>query len=386
MGVIVLVKGADVLIVGGGVHGCASAYELAKEGVNVVLFEAEYLSYGGTGRSAAGIRHQFGTEVNCRLAIYNVQKFKVLQEELKSEFDLEFTQSGYLWIAYSDSQMNQLKKNVELQNSLGIKSEILSPQEIKKRWPYLSTEGIKGASFCSEDGHINPHTLNFAYAEAAKRYGAKILKYMPVEKLVEKDGKFVGLYTKDGTFYEGKSCLVAAGPWSVKLFETVGIDIPVTPERHQILVTEPIEYIGCPMVLCLDDGTYFKQAPNGTFLIGWGNPHEIKEINNDSTTTFLEEVAKRVLVKMPMLKGVRVVRQWAGPYDLTPDFQAILGRMPVDGLFINCGWSGHGLQFAPSASRVIKEMILGKEPFLDVSRFRYERFEENDLFFEPACI
>jgi len=130
---------ADVAIIGGGVHGCSIAWHLAKEGVDTVLFERDYLSSGASGRSAAGIRHQFGTTVNCRLSIYNMEKFPVLQDELGYEADLEYDPSGYLWIAYSDTQLCQLEKNVELQNSLGIDSKVLTPEEIQEVAPSPET-------------------------------------------------------------------------------------------------------------------------------------------------------------------------------------------------------------------------------------------------------
>jgi len=376
---------ADVAIIGGGVHGCSVAWHLAKEGLKVVLFERDYLSSGGSGRSAAGIRQQFGTEVNCKLALYNLEKFPVLQEELEYEADLEYDPSGYLWIAYSESQLEQLKKNVELQNSLGINSKILTPEEIKEVAPGLKTEGMVGASWNEKDGHINPHTLTFAYADAAKRLGAVIHTQTLVTGLEVQAEKVVGVKTSKGDWDVG--CVVcAAGPWSVEVAKWVGLDVPIVPERHQILITEPIERMKHPMTLCLDDGSYFKQCPNGTFMLGWGNPNEKKDTSFESSWEFLLEVSRRVLAKMPCLSGVRVVRQWTGPYDITPDQQAIVGATPVEGFYLDCGWSGHGLQFAPSIGRIMSEIVVGKDPFIDVSVFRFTRFEEGELFFEPACI
>jgi len=376
---------ADVAIIGGGVHGCSVAWHLAKEGLKVVLFERDYLSSGGSGRSAAGIRQQFGTEVNCKLALYNLEKFPVLQEELEYEADLEYDPSGYLWIAYSESQLEQLKKNVELQNSLGINSKILTPEEIKEVAPGLNTEGMIGASWNEKDGHINPHTLTFAYADAAKRLGAVIHTQTLVTGLEVQAEKVVGVKTSKGDWDVG--CVVcAAGPWSVEVAKWVGLDVPIVPERHQILITEPIERMKHPMTLCLDDGSYFKQCPNGTFMLGWGNPNEKKDTSFESSWEFLLEVSRRVLAKMPCLSGVRVVRQWTGPYDITPDQQAIVGATPVEGFYLDCGWSGHGLQFAPSIGRIMSEIVVGKDPFIDVSVFRFTRFEEGELFFEPACI
>lgn len=380
------VKTADVIIVGGGVHGASTAYELAKAGVNVVLFEKEYLGSGGSGRSAAGLRQHFGTEVNLAMAKYNLEVFPTLEEELDTGMSLEFTQWGYMWVAYADSVLAQLQKNVDLQKSMDIPSVMMKPDEIKARWPYLCMDGIIGAAFCGDDGHINPQTLTLSYGHAARRFGATVKTYCPVVKLLAENGKIKGVVTEDGEEWHAPKVLLSAGPWSTPLAATVGVDLPVYPERHNILITEPVEVFDCPMVLCLDDGAYFKQCPNGTFMFGRDDPGEPHITESTNSAKFLEGVTKSVLKRIPALSGVRVVRQWSGPYDNTPDHNAIIDWTPIEGLLVNCGWSGHGLQFGPSGGRVCKELLMGEKPFVDLYRFRLSRFAENDLFFEPAFI
>lgn len=375
----------DVAVIGGGVHGCSTAYHLVKKGLSVALFERDYISSGGSGRSAAGLRYQFGTEVNIRLAQYNMKVIPHLQKELEYEADLEYDPAGYLWIAYSECQLEQLEKNVKLQQSLGSPTEFLTPQGIHEVAPHLNLEGMLGASFCKYDGHVNPHTLCFAYADAAARLGAEIHKKTSVTGIIMKNGKAAGVHTDRGD-WEADAVVCCAGPWSVEMGKMVGLDVPIEPERHQILITEPVERMRHPMTLCLDDGSYWKQCPNGTFMLGWGNPDEIKDTSYEAGWSYLEEVTSRVIAKMPILSGVRIVRQWTGPYDNTPDFQAIVGPTPVEGFYLDCGWSGHGLQFGPSVGRIMAEFVNGEKPFIDVHRFRFTRFEENDLFFEPACI
>lgn len=376
---------ADVIVVGGGVHGCSAAWNLAGAGLDVVLFESGYLSSGGSGRSAAGLRQHFGTEVNCRLAKYNLECFPTLQEDLGGELDLEFAQWGYLWVSYSDASMEQLAKNVLVQQSLGIPSEMLTPDEIGRRWPYIRVERMKGAAFCAQDGHINPHTLTMAYGRAAEKRGARVMTYAPVEKLLASGGAITGVQVA-GEVWSAPRVMLTAGPWSTPLAATVGVDLPVTPERHNLLVTEQIEPFNCPMTLCLDDGAYFKQVPNGSFFLGRDDPDEPKTMESGNSAKFLEGVTKSVLQRIPMLAGVRVVHQWSGPYDVTPDHQAIIDWTPVEGLWVNCGWSGHGLQFGPSGGRLAKEMFFGEKTFVDIHNFRLSRFEEGDLFEEPAFI
>ena len=167
--------------------------------------------------------------------------------------------------------------------------------------------------------------------------------------------------------------MLTAGPWSTALAASVGVELPVTSERHNLLVTEPIEPFECPMTLCLDDGAYFKQVPNGSFFFGRDDPDEPKTIESGNSAKFLEGVTKSVLQRIPALKGVRVVHQWSGPYDVTPDHQAVIDWMPVEGLWVNCGWSGHGLQFGPSGGRLAKEMFFGEKTFVDIHNFRLSR-------------
>ncbi|HPE91164.1 MAG TPA: FAD-binding oxidoreductase, partial [Synergistales bacterium] len=320
---------ADVAIIGGGVHGCSIAYHLAKRGVKTVLFEKDYISSGSSGRSAAGLRYQFGTEVNCRLAKYNMEKIPHLQEELEYKADLEYDPAGYLWIAYSETQLEQLRKNVALQNSLGVDSVILDPVGIKEVAPGLNVEGMLGASFNQKDGHVNPHTMNFAYADAARRFGAEIHTKTTVTGLLTDNKKVWGVKTTKGDWEVGQ-VVCAANAWAAEVGKWCGLEIPIEPERHSLLITEPVERMKHPMTLCLDDGSYWKQCPNGTFMLGWGNKDEKKDTDYYSSWQFLEEVTQRVLAKMPCLAGVRCVRQWTGPYGITPDEQAIMGETPVE--------------------------------------------------------
>jgi sarcosine oxidase subunit beta len=378
-------KTADVIIVGGGVHGASAAYHLAKEGIDAALFEKGYLSSGASGRNAAGLRQHFGTEVNCRLAKYNLECFPTLRDDLGGDLNLEFTQWGYLWVAYTSESMTQLEKNVSLQKDLDIPSEILTPEEMKRRWPYLDVERMIGAAFCAKDGHINPHTLTMGYGRAAEKLGARVFTYTPVEKLLASGGRITGVQVA-GEIWSAPRVLLTAGPWSTELAASVGVDLPVTAERHNLLVTESIEPFECPMTLCLDDGAYFKQIPNGSFFFGRDDPDEPKTTEAGNSANFLEGVTRSVLQRIPALRGVRVIHQWSGPYDVTPDHQAIIDWMPVEGLWVNCGWSGHGLQFGPSGGRLAKEMFFGEKTFVDIHNFRLARFAEGDLFAEPAFI
>ncbi len=175
------------------------------------------------------------------MAKYNLQVFPTLEEELDTGMSLEFTQWGYMWVAYADTVLAQLQKNVDLQRSLDIPSVMMKPDEVKARWPYLCMDGIIGVAFCGDDGHINPQTLTLSYGHAARRLGATVKTYCPVVKLLAENGKIKGVVTEDGEEWHAPRVLLSAGPWSTPLAATVGVDLPVYPERHNLLITEPVK-------------------------------------------------------------------------------------------------------------------------------------------------
>lgn len=352
----------------------------------MVLCEKGYLSRGATGRSAAGIRHQYGTEVNCRLAVENVKAFEVMQEELDYPFDLEVTLSGYLLITYSQRQFEQFKRNVQLQHKFGIPSEVLSVEELKERFPLLNTEGLVGASFCSRDGHANPWHVTHAYAMAAARGGAKIRKFCEVTDIRVRGERDFLVVTQAGEISTPVVVNAAGADGAVRVAKMVGLDIPIVTERHQGVVTEPVETLMPPMVLCFEDGTWWKQTPHGSYIMGIGDPKD-KGSMIDATWQHMQEVAKLVVGHVPVLGYLKAVRQWAGLYDCTPDKQAIVGEVEsLPGYYLDVGWSGHGFQFAPSIGRALAELIAGKEPFTSIREFRFERFERGELIPEPVCL
>lgn len=381
---------AEAVIIGGGVHGCSIAYHLAKMGwKNVVLLEKRYLAGGATGRSAAGIRHQFGTEINIHLAAESVKRMERLEEELDYPESIELMQGGYLMLAYSRDQLDQFKCNMELQKKLHPhnKTVILSPQEIKEMIPLINLEGLMGASFNPRDGHANPFHVNQAFANAASRLGVHIRTAREVVDINTQGDRVTGVTLNNGEQISSPVVVNAAGAHGKLLGRMVGLDIPVIPERHQILVTEPLEMFLYTMVISLTHGAYFKQTPHGSMLLGVGDPeNEVKDFNERSSWQFLQDVAKKVTFHMPALKNVNIIRQWAGLYDITPDSQAILGDTEVKGFYLDLGWSGHGFQLAPVVGQIMAEIISGKKPVIDVGCMHLRRFEEGNLIPEPACV
>lgn len=378
---------AGAVVIGGGIVGCATAYELARLGMHdVVLLEKDYLTAGSTGRCGAGVRQQWGLEMNVRLSRHSCEMLETLEDDLDYPHSIEFKQGGYLILAFSEKLMEQFRKNVALQNRLGTPSRLVSPEEAREIVPHLVTEDLVGATFCPEDGHANPFHTTMAYAQAARRLGVDIRTRTRATDIAVSGDRVVGVHTDRGHIAT-EAVFNAAGPHSAYVAEMVGVAIPVYSERHQILVTEPVEPYQTPMVISFEYGMYCQQTPHGSFVMGLGDPSEPRGINMQATWEFAEEVAHKVLGVMPALGELRVVRQWSGLYNITPDAQPILGGVRgLDGYYMAVGFSGHGFMLAPMTGRLMAQMILGEPMDMDITMLDLERFERGELIREPNVV
>jgi len=375
-------KSAEVVIIGGGISGLSTAYNLANMGCkNVVLLEKESLYSGATGRCAAGVRQQFGLEANLRLAMGAYKTLSHLNELLDYERDIEFKQGGYLWMLTTDEGVEQAKKNIQLQHNFGIESQLITPKEAQEIVPYLNIEGIKACTFHQKDGHANPFQVSQAYAEAAKRLGVEMNTFTEVIDIKVENNHIAEVVTDKGRIATNK-VLNAAGGFAKYIGEMVGIKLPLKPERHQILATEPVEPLLGPMVLSTN--VYCTQEPNGSFLMGYGDPNEPEGVDVSSNWKFMEETAKRICRILPILSNLKIVRHWAGTYAMTPDAAPILGSVPeVGGFYLAVGFSGHGFMLGPITGVLMAEHILGKETSIPIEKFDVERFKRGELMAEP---
>lgn len=378
---------ADAVIIGGGINGLAVAYNLARLGLKrIKVFEKNYLASGATGRCGAGVRQQWGTEMNIRLARASIKKFEVMNEELGYYRDIEFKQKGYLILAYTERQLEQFKKNVALQRSLGVPVDLISPTEAQEIVPHLNTEGLLGATFCPEDGHVNPFNAVEAYALAARRLGVEIQTFTEVQGIQVEQGRVTGVRTSRGDV-QTPVVVNTAGGYSAEVAAMAGVNIPTYSERHQILVTEPVEQMQGPMVISFYHGIYCQQTPHGSFIMGQGDPNEPRGHDLGHSWRFLEEVTRKVTRILPPLKGLRLVRQWSGSYNMTPDAQPIIGEAPeVKGFFMAVGFSGHGFMLAPMTGQLLAEKILGLPTSLPIDMLGLERFARGELIREPSVV
>jgi len=377
---------ADVVIIGGGVQGCSIAYNLAKRGQNnIVILEKNTCANGSSGRCGAGIRQQFGTEMNCILARDSIKIFEQLSEEL--DYDIEFNQKGYLILAYTEKEVSQFKKNIQLQQRLGIDSRLVTPEEARKIVPPLDTKNVLAASYCPKDGNVNPMLTTFAYAEAAQRLGVKLYKFTEAQNIESEHNQVTAVLTNQGRILTN-TVVNAAGGYAKEVGEMAGVEIPVYSQRHQILVTEPVTPLWESMLMSFSRNFYFQQLPNGTIVGGYGDPeHEKKGHDTGSSWQFVTTMAKKMTRLIPVIKNVRVVRQWSGSYNMSPDSQPILGdHSRLKGYYMSVGFSGHGFMLAPVSGKMLAQCILEEEIDLPIEKLDIGRFERGELILEPSVV
>jgi sarcosine oxidase subunit beta len=380
---------ASVVVIGGGVIGAATAYELALRGwKDIVLVEKNTLFSGATARCGAGVRQQWGTEMNLRLSIGSVKRYETLAEELDYSHGIEFSQTGYFMPVYSERQMQQFEKNVSLQRKFGLDVQFLPPEECRNIVPIISLEGLLGATYYEKDGYLSPFHTTAAYAEAAMRKGVCIEKNTEVLGFTMEKNTIRSVATNRGEI----SCdyvVNAAGGWSQEIAKMVNVALPLYSERHQILVTEPIEPLFRPMVMSFTHGFYTQQEPNGAILMGVGDPNEPKGYNMDHSYHFLQTVAALVTSVLPAVGKARVVRQWSGLYNISPDKAPILGLpKEVTNMYLAVGFSGHGFMVAPMVSEMIAQMMTNEKLSIPEAKTQLDigRYDRGELIVEPSVV
>ena len=379
---------ADIVIIGGGVSGVAVGYFLMKNGAkNVALLERNYLTSGATGRCGAGIRQQWGSELNCVLSKFSCEFFERAGEELAYPGGVEFHQGGYLMLCSTEKELEQTKKNVRLQNRMGIKSRILSLDEAKEIAPLVDTGGLLGAAYYEKDGHLNPFRTTLAFAEAFKRLGGEIHTGVEVTDILKQNGKAAGVRTTKGDISAPVVVSCVEG-YTEQIAKMAGVTVPVYSERHNILVTEPVESALTTMLMSFSLNFYCQQTPHGTFIMGRTCKDQPRDLRVTSDSSFLEEMSRTITSVMPKLRELRILRQWAGLYNMSPDKHQICDEFKeLPGLYVAAGFSGHGFMMAPATGVSMAEMILGLRPTLPWDKLGLGRFEDGgELLVEPSVV
>ena len=376
---------ADVVIIGGGIIGVTTAYYLAKNGVqNVVILEKDTICGGSTGRCGAGIRAQWGTEMNCRLGIAALDIFEQLEDELGMSVGLN--QEGYLLVAYNEKELETLRKGMELQNSLGIQSKGISLSEAREICPGLAAEDAAGFFYHGRDGHADPFLTTFAYLEKAKQLGVACHRFTTCTGVMVEGNEVKGVETDKGSIH-APIVINCAGPYAQFIARMAGIEIPNWAERHEIMITEPVAPGVCPCMLMSFSGNYYiQQRPHGSIICGMSPEGHPEDYENKTTWQFLEKMSGILAKLLPRTRGIRIARQWSGMYDMTPDAQPIIGETDVKNFYHSTGYSGHGFMLGPVAGKILAQQIAGKKPDIDFSMLDYRRFARGEHIIESNVV
>jgi sarcosine oxidase subunit beta len=365
---------ADVVIIGGGIMGLSTAYHLTQRGcTDVVVFEKDMIAQASTGLSAGGIRQQFSNPANIRLSQEAVRVFEQFQERFG--VDMEFRQVGYLFLAQSEEVWLEFLDNAQVQSQHNVPVEVLSPDEIKYRWPYLTVDDLMGGTFCPEDGYADPYMAAMGFANAARGLGARIEEQTEVVGIRVGSDRVSGVDTTRGPVTADRVVNVA-GPWAGMVSQMTGHDLPVKPYRRQVFVTQAFEEIAkpVPMILDIEPAFYFRGEGPG-ILMGMSDPDEPSSFRTNIDYGFMERVIDAAIHRAPVLEDAEILRGWGGLYAVTPDDNPIITALPgVDGLFCAIGFSGHGFQQAPTVGRILCELVLDGETEFDLSPFAHDRF------------
>jgi len=373
-----LPKSADVVIVGGGVMGASTAYHLARKGSrNVVLLERNSLfGQEATGKCAGGIRYQFATEINIRLSLLSLPMLDRFEEELGQAIDLRTC--GYLFLLTREEDVKAFQANVALQHRLGVMTEWLTADEVRRRLPLMRLDDLLAATWYPRDGLADPNGVVQGYVAGARRLGAKFLSDVEVIGIQMDKGQVRGVRTKLGDIAT-PVVVNAAGPWAAQIGVMAGIEIPVVPVRRQVAVTTPIRDLPSdfPFVIDFARNLYFhREGP--AILTGMSNLNELPSFDQRVDPEWELIHFDAAMARMPLLENVGISTRWAGLYEVSPDAHPILGKAEeAERFYCITGFSGHGFMHAPGCGLLLAEEILdGKAHTVDISSLDLHRFRE----------
>ena len=379
-------ESADVVIAGGGIMGCALAYQLSKRKVDVLLLERETLGSQSTGKCAGGVRQQFSSEGNVRLQRMAVAMLERFEEEVGHPAD--FRQIGYLFVLTQPQQVEDFHHNMEMWHRVGLtEARWVDPAEAAHMVPILNVEDVLGCTFCPTDGVASPADVTSGYAAAARRLGARLKEGVAVTGIEVASGRVQGVRTTDGDVAT-RLVFDCAGAWAASIGRMAGLEIPVLPYRRHIAVTGTFPAVPRtnPMTVDFQTSLYFHPEGDGV-LIGMSDREEPPGYVTDVNWDFLEKMFAQAALRAPALTSAGVKTAWAGLYETTPDHQAILGPIrETEGFWCAAGFSGHGFMQAPAAALLLSQLLLDQTSDVDISSFAHERFARGSLVKERNVI
>lgn len=369
---------ADVIVIGGGVIGCATAYYLTKKGCSVLVLEgSDHIGNGGSSRNGGGVRQSGRDPRELPLAMYGIKNlWPTLSEEL--EVDCEYHQDGNLRLGKTPKHLEILQGLTDRAVACGLDVKMIDGDEVRRINPYLSNEVI-GASWCPTDGHANPLTTTLGYYKTARKLGAHFITGEKVVELRKVRGILKQVVTANGNIYEADTIVLAAGLASRAIAGTIGIDIPMQSALLEALVTEAEPKMFDQMLGTAEADFYGHQTKHGSFVFGGSSG--LEGFNKDNGTPICSSITascicRGIMKYFPILEDAKIVRTWAGWMDLCADKVPVISKVEeVPGLVLACGFSGHGFGIAPAVGEQLARLIVDGSTDVDLTPLRYDRFK-----------
>ena len=367
-----LPRRADVVVVGGGVIGTSIAFHLAEAGTDVCLLERSELASGSTSRGAGGVRAQSSDPLNIALGLRSIDAYERFAERPGAEIDLR--QVGYLFLLDRPEDLSSFEQSVTLQNEHGVPSRFVNLEEARRLCPIAGLDGVLAATFSPRDGHANPEAVVHGYATGARRHGAAVVTGCAVSGIDVEGDEIRGVRTANGRI-ETDTVVCAAGAWSPELARMVGVELPVVPILREIGYTAAADLSDrIPLTVDFSSGLYFHREGPG-LLFGMADPDQPPGFDVPSDPSWLERVTTIAERRLPALLDMGIAGGWKGYYEVTPDHNALIGEAPGVSRFLYAtGFSGHGFLQGPAVGEIVRDLVLGREPFVDASPLGVERF------------
>ena len=378
----------DVVIIGAGGHGLAAAYYLARDhGItDVAVLERNYLGSGGTGRNTAIIRANYLTAEGVKFYDESLRLFQDLSTDL--DLNLFFSRRGHFTLAHSEATLRTMRWRAEVNKHLGVDSELVGPEVIRQQCPLLDFTcgghmSVLGALYHPPGAIARHDAVAWGYGRAASQRGVEIHQQTEVTGIRVRSGRVVGIETSKGLVETGKVLSAVAG-YTPRVTDMVGIRTPLEIHPLQACVTEPLKpWLDC-IIVSANLHLYVSQSSRGELVMGAAlDPYELHATR--STLDFVEGLAGNLVGLFPFLADVKVLRQWAGLADMTPDFSPIMGKTAVSGFYLDSGWGTWGFKATPICGKTMAETIANDQPHPLIIPFRLSRFEEYELVGEKGA-
>jgi len=368
-----LPSAADVVVVGGGAIGTSIAFHLAEAGVDVCLLERDQLAGGSTSRAAGGIRAQFSDPLNIAIGLRSIEAFERFGKRPGAEIDLH--QVGYLFLLDHPDDVAAFEASVALQQELGVPSRFVPLDEVEQLCPLAALDGVLAATFCPLDGHASPEAVTQGYAAGARAHGGAVLTGCAVTGIEAVDDGIRAIDTALGRIAT-RTVVCAAGVWSPELARQVGVQLPVQPYLREVGFTGPVAGLPerIPLTIDFSTGFYFHREGPG-LLFGMADHEQAPGFDAPTDPAWLEGVMEVAERRCPALLDMGIAGGWKGYYEVTPDHNALVGESSAVGRFLYAtGFSGHGFLQGPAVGEIVRDLVLEREPFVDVAALSAERF------------